>query len=310
MFDDEVALPALRRLAQLNTQNPDVFTELVLRPCWVRAATTGCTDNFNRIIEAAIEQPVLRRISDDVVSSMAVRGDLDDVLSRTEVFDGISSVRADPGIADEILVGGSSTLVRRLDQLVVRSDDLSLSAGASQPFFDSASEAGISRRTMDVFGNPRSTRFTRNTTPPIESAGLVDGVFTVRFDDGIVVRYSDDGFPVFSEVVLPSGRSAVVGDLVLDQADILGSADFAAANLKLAKQVDDGAIALPDEVLTELNSLITRNDAGEVVSARNQSLDSWTWHHHQETGRMQLVAKEVHSPISHLGGARVWGERA
>ena len=73
MFDDEVALPALRRLAQVNTQNADVFTELVLRTGWVRAATTGGTDNFNRIVDAAIEVPVLRSIADDAVASLAVR---------------------------------------------------------------------------------------------------------------------------------------------------------------------------------------------------------------------------------------------
>ena len=41
-----------------------------------------------------------------------------------------------------------------------------------------------------------------------------------------------------------------------------------------------------------------------------------TWHHHQETGRMQLVRKDVHgspgigqipSPTTHLGGSSLWG---
>ena len=35
--------------------------------------------------------------------------------------------------------------------------------------------------------------------------------------------------------------------------------------------------------------------------------ERWTWHHHQDTGVMQLVLKEVHEVASHTGGFSIWG---
>ncbi|QCL68718.1 HNH endonuclease [Neisseria flavescens] len=31
------------------------------------------------------------------------------------------------------------------------------------------------------------------------------------------------------------------------------------------------------------------------------SIPDYTWHHHQDTGRMQLVPEEKHSPTGHIG---------
>ena len=33
----------------------------------------------------------------------------------------------------------------------------------------------------------------------------------------------------------------------------------------------------------------------------------YTWHHHEEPGRMQLVDSEVHRQTSHVGGRSLWG---
>jgi hypothetical protein len=33
----------------------------------------------------------------------------------------------------------------------------------------------------------------------------------------------------------------------------------------------------------------------------------YTWHHHQDKGKMQLVKSKVHGAIIHLGGAEIWG---
>ena len=35
--------------------------------------------------------------------------------------------------------------------------------------------------------------------------------------------------------------------------------------------------------------------------------DGYTWHHHQETGRMQLVESGVHLRTGHTGGKEIWG---
>lgn len=36
----------------------------------------------------------------------------------------------------------------------------------------------------------------------------------------------------------------------------------------------------------------------------------YSWHHHEETGRMQLVPSEVHGAVGHTGGFSMWGKEA
>ena len=33
-----------------------------------------------------------------------------------------------------------------------------------------------------------------------------------------------------------------------------------------------------------------------------RKIPGYTWHHHQETGRMQLIPEDVHEWIKHVGG--------
>nr|VVV06326.1 hypothetical protein AW0309160_03816 [Aliivibrio wodanis] len=35
--------------------------------------------------------------------------------------------------------------------------------------------------------------------------------------------------------------------------------------------------------------------------------EGFTWHHHQETGKMQLIDTETHDKTGHTGGKSVWG---
>lgn len=35
--------------------------------------------------------------------------------------------------------------------------------------------------------------------------------------------------------------------------------------------------------------------------------DGYTWHHHEESGKMQLVDTETHSKTGHTGGKAIWG---
>ncbi|EJV84261.1 hypothetical protein IG3_02682 [Bacillus cereus HuA2-1] len=36
--------------------------------------------------------------------------------------------------------------------------------------------------------------------------------------------------------------------------------------------------------------------------------ENYTWHHHQEAGRMQLVDYETHRKTGHTGGYKIWGK--
>jgi hypothetical protein len=35
--------------------------------------------------------------------------------------------------------------------------------------------------------------------------------------------------------------------------------------------------------------------------------DGYTWHHSEETGKMQLVDSETHAKTGHTGGRAIWG---
>lgn len=35
----------------------------------------------------------------------------------------------------------------------------------------------------------------------------------------------------------------------------------------------------------------------------------YTWHHHQNRGKMQLVLRELHSSVEHIGGYSIWGPK-
>ncbi|MBE0339387.1 HNH endonuclease [Paenibacillus sp. 23TSA30-6] len=39
----------------------------------------------------------------------------------------------------------------------------------------------------------------------------------------------------------------------------------------------------------------------------DDKIPGFTWHHHQETGRMQLVDENVHGKVNHTGGNKIWG---
>ncbi|MEK3806090.1 HNH endonuclease [Bacillus sp. FSL H8-0547] len=36
--------------------------------------------------------------------------------------------------------------------------------------------------------------------------------------------------------------------------------------------------------------------------------EKYTWHHHQNPGRMELVDSEIHSRTGHTGGQKIWGK--
>lgn len=42
--------------------------------------------------------------------------------------------------------------------------------------------------------------------------------------------------------------------------------------------------------------------AANLAAGFAETPDGYTWHHHEEIGKMQLVASDVHSIFSHKGG--------
>lgn len=115
--------------------------------------------------------------------------------------------------------------------------------------------------------------------------------------DGNSVTYDRNGFPMFE----------AKADLYLSPSAINSGSDtahFREANRMLgdALRADPGLaqrIGLNDD---QVAFLTQANPAG-------RSPPDLTWHHHQDTGRIQLVPSAVHDRFSggHTGGMRIWG---
>ena len=51
----------------------------------------------------------------------------------------------------------------------------------------------------------------------------------------------------------------------------------------------------------QLRSQFTSNQL-EAIQGGRANIPDLTWHHHQDTGRMQLVPRTVHRRTGHIGG--------
>ncbi|WP_084609623.1 HNH endonuclease [Archangium violaceum] len=111
---------------------------------------------------------------------------------------------------------------------------------------------------------------------------------------GHTVHFDKDGFPVFKSEF----------DTTLDDSHI-GSRDhaahFKASNQSLVKA------AREDPSLAKRLGL-TESDLSALQNSSNPP-KGYTWHHHQDVGKMQLVGRSEHGAFSfdHTGGMSIWG---
>lgn len=109
---------------------------------------------------------------------------------------------------------------------------------------------------------------------------------TVTFDG-----YSIDGeFPVFSAVF-----EAEISEEMYYASDLT---HIQAANLRLYGQLMDNPLLAGQIGL----------DPGQVAALEYPvAPEGYTWHHHEDPGRLQLVDQELHAQSAHIGGRVIWG---
>ena len=60
--------------------------------------------------------------------------------------------------------------------------------------------------------------------------------------------------------------------------------------------------------ITKDSSLRKMFTDDEIEIFRNGGVPkSYTWHHHQDFGKMQLVDRKIHRTTGHKGGFSIWG---
>jgi len=116
-------------------------------------------------------------------------------------------------------------------------------------------------------------------------------------------RHPETGV-LYEKSTLPDGRDGVfpvfdsIFDVLLDEEYLLESDNkqFKYCNKKLKEAIENDP---------ELKEKFTSRQLEEIQNGRTPS--GYTWHHHQETGRMQLVPTEQHEKSAHTGGKSIWG---
>ncbi|REG23325.1 colicin-lik bacteriocin with DNase/tRNase domain [Archangium gephyra] len=154
--------------------------------------------------------------------------------------------------------------------------------------------------TIESWRKPRFTedgkilpyQGTRNPPTPITNLGrnragqsITDGKHTIRFDK--------DGFPEFH-----SRFETILDDVHIGSGK--SSAHQRAANTNMYR-----AIERAPNLAKELG--LSQSDVSKLLKS-DLPPSRYTWHHHQDVGRMQLVLREEHRLATpNTGGMAIWG---
>ncbi|BCJ06919.1 hypothetical protein PRtIB026_A33360 [Pseudomonas sp. RtIB026] len=101
------------------------------------------------------------------------------------------------------------------------------------------------------------------------------------------VVFDNKGFPIFDDITAFDTRISI---------DVFRSASYQ-GQMKLATKglsdaIQRGQVKASSFTVKQL----------QQISAGARKIDGYTWHHHQDSGRMQLVPELVHKKTGHIGG--------
>lgn len=108
------------------------------------------------------------------------------------------------------------------------------------------------------------------------------------------VAFDDRGFPIFDDVAAFDTRLPAVASGVMDS-----DLHMQEATKQLREAIKRGEVPSGRFDAKQLAAI----NATEPSSTR---VPGYTWHHHQERGRMQLVPYDIHKGTGHTGGMHEW----
>ena len=102
------------------------------------------------------------------------------------------------------------------------------------------------------------------------------------------VKFDSKGFPKFESYYT----------VKLRRKDFRKSREthFNIANKKLYNAISSNS---------RLRSKFTKQDIKKI--SQGETPNKYTWHHHQDSGVLELVDSDIHSKTSHVGGYSIWG---
>gem|GEM_PF-4944367 len=293
----------LERLARLASENPETLRELAVKPAWLTSAITAGPGKFEKIVDAAVAKPLLRGSTPNAVFRLGS-------LSTTQLDEALPILVA---LSDDVPQVAFDSVLHQAD---VIGGIRQLKPGASP-------RVGADGKMLSVRGTPRQ-RTVKSVVVDANGNPVIDPVNGLPYfeADGVRVHVTELNTVVFPEVY--NGRQVRFASVELRQDQILvgvRSQDFANANAQMADRVrrfrglppyaapDTGALDSPviDEALQDWFIANPTTKASPEIDLPGDSRE-WTWHHHETTGRLDLVDRRVHQTATpHTGGASIWG---
>ncbi len=104
------------------------------------------------------------------------------------------------------------------------------------------------------------------------------------------VPFDERGFPIFDKYMKYETRITQT----IEKRDFI--LHMREATRSLREALDRGSVS---------KTLFNEHQLAAIQKGRAQIPD-FTWHHHQESGRMQLIPKDIHTSTGHVGGNQTW----
>ncbi len=127
--------------------------------------------------------------------------------------------------------------------------------------------------------NVTSTTVPPDNAPNVKYAGRKHPVSGVVFDN--------KGFPIFDDIAIYDTR---LNQKAFYATDRIGQMRMATRDLR--EKINSGKISRSQFSPEQL----------KAIQGGKSKIPEYTWHHHQDSGRMQLVNEKIHSDTGHIGG--------
>lgn len=126
------------------------------------------------------------------------------------------------------------------------------------------------------------------TKPNVKLAGTFKEA--IINDQQVRINFDERGFPIFDKHIKYETR--ISGNL----SEMDSQAHMRAATRQLRSDIEAGV----------QGNTFNDNQIKQIMSGRDK-IDGYTWHHHQDVGRMQLLPEELNQKFGHVGGNDIWG---
>ncbi|WGL59624.1 hemagglutinin repeat-containing protein [Pigmentibacter sp. JX0631] len=116
---------------------------------------------------------------------------------------------------------------------------------------------------------------------------------TVTEKQDVKIVFDKKGYPIFDDVMKVEVRIPVK-----EYREMEYRQQLKAATKELKRLIQENIIPKTSFTAKQL----------EQINKELPNFDGYTWHHHQETGRMQSVPRNIHEKVSHIGWEGMQGE--